>query len=129
MNIVQMPNQEQELSIEFSDFWGMYPRKVAPRKAREAWLRIPSSLHAKILTSLFEWKRIWTDERTEWQFIPHPSNWLNDERWEDEYPPHHRPYTARQQAAEQQQIKTDEKDRKYMPAHIRDALNKIRGQS
>ena len=128
MNVVPLQTKETDMQIEFSDFWGMYPRRVAKKDARKAWEKIPPTMHNKILTSLFEWRRIWTD-RGEIEYVPYPASWLNGERWEDEYPPHHRPYTARQQAAEQQQSKTEEKDRKHMPAHIRDALNKIRGQS
>ena len=42
MNVVQMPNQEPDLSIDFTDFWGMYPRRVAKKDARKAWQKIPA---------------------------------------------------------------------------------------
>ena len=128
MNVVQMPNQEPDLSIDFTDFWGMYPRRVAKKDARKAWLKIPPTQHSKILTALFEWRRIWMD-RGEIEYIPYPASWLNGERWEDEYPPHHRPYTAQQMVREQKQEKADESGRKLMPPHILDALKKIRAQS
>ena len=128
MNVVQMPNQEPDLSIDFTDFWGMYPRRVAKKDARKAWLKIPPTQHSKILTALFEWRRIWMD-RGEIEYIPYPASWLNGERWEDEYPPHHRPSTAQQMVREQKQEKADESGRKLMPPHILDALKKIRAQS
>jgi len=128
MNVVQMPTPEPELSIEFSDFWGMYPRRVAKKDARKAWDKITPKLHNQILTALFEWSRIWKD-RGEIEYIPYPASWLNGERWEDEYPPHHRPYTAQQMVREQKQEKADESGRKFMPPHILEALKKIRAQS
>lgn len=128
MNVVQMPNQEPDLSIDFTDFWGMYPRRVAKKDARKAWDKITPKLHNQILTALFEWSRIWKD-RGEIEYIPYPASWLNGERWEDEYPPHHRPYTAQQMVREQKQEKADESGRKLMPPHILDALKKIRAQS
>lgn len=128
MNVVKMPNQEQDLIIYFSDFWEMYPRRVAKKDARKAWEKIPPRLHAEILTALFEWRRIWLD-RNEIEFIPHPSTWLNGERWEDDFPPWHKPYTQQQQLREKQQSMVEEKERKLMPLHIKDALKKIREQS
>lgn len=124
MNVVQMPTPEPELSIEFSDFWAMYPRRVAKKDARKAWDKITPKLHNQILTALFEWSRIWKD-RGEIEYIPYPASWLNGERWEDEYPPHHRPYTARQHVQEQSKP-TDERERKLIPAHVLAALKKIR---
>ncbi len=124
MNVVQMPSQEQETEIDFADFWGMYPRRVAKKDARRAWEKIPEKTHAAILVALFEWKRIWQD-RGEIEYIPYPASWLNGERWEDEYPPHHRPYTAMQHVAAQQ-VKPDESRKQPMPAHVLDALKKIR---
>lgn len=129
MNVVQMPNQEPDLVIEFSDFWGMYPRRVAKKDARRAWDKIPQKFHTEILTAIFEWSRIWKDENREDKQIPHAATWLNGERWEDEFPSWHHPYTPKQAAKDRHQAKTEDKDRKLMPAHIREAMNKIRAQS
>jgi hypothetical protein len=72
----------------FDDFWAVYPRKVSKQGAIKAWKA------AKITTELVE--RIVEDVKrrcaTEWksaevQFIPHPSTYLNQRRWEDETPP------------------------------------------
>ena len=123
MNVVQMPTQEPELSIEFSDFWGMYPRRVAKKDARKAWDKITPKLHNQILTALFEWSRIWKD-RGEIEYIPYPASWLNGERWEDEYPPHHRPYTARTAAVEA--VKETQQDRKPIPSHVLEAMKRLR---
>jgi len=127
MNVVPLQTKEPDLQIEFSDFWGMYPRRVAKKDARRAWGKIPAIEHPTILTALFEWRRIWADGGTDDQHIPHPATWLNGERWEDEFPRWHRPYTEKSPAvrlAEEKQA-----DRKFMPAHVREALAKIRAQS
>ena len=124
LKLVEMESQTESMIVEFSDFWGMYPRRVAKKDARKAWDKITPKLHNQILTALFEWSRIWKD-RGEIEYIPYPASWLNGERWEDEYPPHHRPYTARQHVQEQSKP-TDEKERKLIPSHVLAALKKIR---
>ena len=124
LKLVEMESQTESMIVDFSDFWGMYPRRVAKKDARKAWDKITPKLHNQILTALFEWSRIWKD-RGEIEYIPYPASWLNGERWEDEYPPHHRPYTARQHVQEQSKP-TDEKERKLIPAHVLAALKKIR---
>ena len=128
LKLVEMESQTESMIVDFSDFWGMYPRRVAKKDARKAWDKITPKLHSQILTALFEWSRIWKD-RGEIEYIPYPASWLNGERWEDEYPPHHRPYTAQQMVREQKQEKADESGRKFMPPHILEALKKIRAQS
>lgn len=125
MNVVQMQQPETEIVVTFDDFWSLYPRRVAKKDARRAWDRISPRLHPSILTALFEWARIW-NARGEPEFIPHPATWLNGERWEDDFPPGHRPYsppTAAQQIQEKQQ---EQGERKAMPAHVLDAIRKIR---
>lgn len=123
MNVVPMQTKEPDLQIEFSDFWGMYPRRVAKKDARRAWEKIPEKMYPAILAALFEWRRIWQD-RNEIEYIPYPASWLNGERWEDEFPPHHRPYTDRGQAV--QAAKVEQAERRPMPAHIKDAIMRMR---
>ena len=125
MNVVQMPNQEPDLSIDFTDFWGMYPRRVAKKDARRAWEKISANQHTEIMIAIFEWARIWREENREDSHIPHPATWLNGERWEDEFPKWHRPYTEKSSAV--QQRKTVESIAKPMPAHVIAAIKKMRG--
>lgn len=67
-------------------FWQAYPRKIDKDKARRAWQKLrPDNLLARqMLQSLKRWKVCdqWQDER----YIPHPSVWLNNRRWEAEPP-------------------------------------------
>lgn len=70
----------------FESFWSLYPRKIAKVVARkyatkinpEKWPEIISGLQKqlpKLNQMILEGRR---------EFIPHPSTWLNQERWEDE---------------------------------------------
>jgi len=68
---------------EFELFWRAYPKKVGKGSARRAWLKIKDT--SGILEGIENSKRFWASEGTDKQYIPMPSTWLNQERWEDEY--------------------------------------------
>ena len=71
---------------EFDVFWSKYPRKVGKGKCRDIWKKIKpnKALFKKIMQSLEAQvnSKQWTKDNG--QFIPHPSTWLNQSRWEDE---------------------------------------------
>ena len=76
----------------FDDFWSLYPRKEAKGQARKTWEKL---VKKKILTPtvqkfIVDHLTIRIQDDSAWvegerRFIPHPSTWLNDERWDDEY--------------------------------------------
>jgi hypothetical protein len=69
----------------FERFWNCYPKKVGKFYARQCWRRVKGdSLIEEILASIENWKANpqWNDP----QFIPNPSTFLNQHRWEDEVP-------------------------------------------
>lgn len=68
--------------MTFDDFWEIYPKKVAKGSARKAFAKISASEHKKIVDGIGRYKDsgLWND----WQFIPYPATFLNQERWEDE---------------------------------------------
>ena len=72
----------------FSEFWQMYPRKTAKKKALQAWdkLKLTEELFTTIMSKLelFIKSEQWTKDNG--QFIPYPATWLNGSRWEDELP-------------------------------------------
>jgi hypothetical protein len=73
-------------TCSFSDFWNVYPRKVAKEKAEKAWEKISPSeeLVSQILNAM-EWQTkqdSWTKDCG--KYIPHPTTWLNGKRWQDE---------------------------------------------
>lgn len=71
----------------FNQFWELYPRKQGKGDARKSWKRIKpnAELFDKIITALknnVDNNRQW--QRDNGQYIPNPSTWLNQERWEDD---------------------------------------------
>ncbi len=81
-----MEKGNNNISCLFDEFWKAYPRKESKPKARTAFEKIKpdEELLRKMLDSIEKWKK--TDQ---WQedggrYIPHPSTWLNQQRWEDE---------------------------------------------
>lgn len=67
----------------FDRFWAAYPRKVDKKKARAAFGRVKAPVEI-LLAALERQKQTeaWTKEGG--RFVPHPTTWLNGERWEDE---------------------------------------------
>ena len=71
-------------ATRFDEWWGLYPKKIEKKKAREIWKR-------RKLDSLAD--KIIKDTKTrptacaKWSagYIPNPTTYLNGDRWEDEY--------------------------------------------
>jgi hypothetical protein len=70
----------------FAQFWMAYPKKVGKGSAEKAWksIKVPLSTVGLILDALS-----WQTESEQWrksggQFIPNPTTYLNQRRWEDE---------------------------------------------
>lgn len=80
------PNLSEQLSISFGLFWTEYPRKISKKSAESAWKRInpQNGTVEKIISALKEQKKTEQWQKNNGQFIPHPSTWLNQERWKDE---------------------------------------------
>lgn len=71
----------------FDIFWKAYPRKVNPGAAKKAFakLKVDQSLLMTMLGAIEQQKK--TDQWKDPKYIPHPSSWLNGERWSDEVQP------------------------------------------
>ncbi len=71
-----------ENSHRFAEFWSAYPRRVARNGAEKAWARLApdDALVDRILADLG--RRDWANADP--KFIPHPTTYLNNRRWEDE---------------------------------------------
>lgn len=71
----------------FDIFWKAYPRKVSPAAAKKSFakLKVDEDLLNKMLKAIEQQKK--TDQWKDPKYIPHPSTWLNNERWEDEVQP------------------------------------------
>jgi hypothetical protein len=64
----------------FNEFWSAYPNKVGKGKAREAYAKALSKAPAEqinLAVKSYPWP-------SDSQFIPHPTTWLNQERWSDQ---------------------------------------------
>jgi len=70
---------------KFNKFWSLYPRKVAKIVAERRWKKLSN----KDIDEIF---KIYHEHLIRWrykdiQYVPHPSTWLNQRRWEDELEP------------------------------------------
>ena len=98
--------QEQELNKEtktkakragihpmFDAFWQAYPKRIAKAKAEEAFSKLnpDEELMKVMLAALKAWSETdqWTKESG--QFVPNPTTWINQRRWEDELPQQDKP--------------------------------------
>lgn len=74
------------LEETFEVFWKAYPKKVGKGAARKAWDKIKpnAELHKKIITAVEKAKNCDQWQRDNGQYIPHPTTWLNQGRWDDE---------------------------------------------
>lgn len=71
----------------FDSWWEGYPRKTGKAAAQRAYAKARKSATAdELMAGLVNACAVWTADRTEARFIPHPATWLNQGRWEDEQP-------------------------------------------
>lgn len=74
-------------AAEFDTWWESYPHKVGKAQAAKAYAKARKTVDAEaLLAGLANAAAVWTAERRERQFIPHPATWLNRGSWEDEVP-------------------------------------------
>jgi hypothetical protein len=68
----------------FEQFWTAYPRKTNKGFARTVFSRIKPNpdMLKKMIVAIEQQKS--SDQWKDPKYIPHPSTWLNGERWEDE---------------------------------------------
>lgn len=75
----------KETLCDFEDFWNLYPVKKGKKTAKQKWERLNEKTKLLILADIPErtnddaWKR---------GYIPHPTTYLNQERWTDEITPY-----------------------------------------
>lgn len=96
----QEPNKETKTKAKrasihpmFDAFWQAYPKRIAKAKAEEAFSKLnpDEELMKVMLAALKAWSKTdqWTKESG--QFVPNPTTWLNQRRWEDELPQQDKP--------------------------------------
>ena len=69
----------------FEKFYDVYPRKRGKGAARLSFARATRRTPPNfILSKAHEFRAHCIEQATEIQFIPYPSVWLNQERWDDD---------------------------------------------
>lgn len=78
--------QKERLKNQFAEFWKEYPRKVAKAKAEKAWesVKPTDEVFEEIMQAVRRQKLSEQWRKDNGQYIPHPTTWLNQKRWEDE---------------------------------------------
>ena len=68
----------------FEQFYSIYPRKVSKKASTKAFKKLTKKEKALVIEILPKHIKHWNDKNTEMDYIPHPSTWLNQRKWEDE---------------------------------------------
>ena len=72
----------EELDNDFNAFWAAYPRKVGKALCRKVYVRALAKIKAdELLEKTHAFAASCSGKEV--KFIPHPSTWLNQERWND----------------------------------------------
>lgn len=88
----KLSNEEAEINIidqwemQFNEFYKKYPRKVKKQVVKK-WFqknKPTNELFSSIMHSLEQFRTSKDWQKDGGQFIPYPSTWLNQKRWEDE---------------------------------------------
>ena len=80
-----IPPKSPSAGDAFERFWSVYPRKVGKQSAKRAFEKVKVPIET-LVTAIERQKCSdqWT--RDNGQYIPHPTTWLNQGRWDDELP-------------------------------------------
>ena len=81
-------NPNTSRASAFDTFWKAYPKKSGKGAAEKAFSKLPApaSLLPKMLDAIELQKQSIQWQKENGQFIPNPSTWINQRRWEDELP-------------------------------------------
>ena len=77
-------NKKTMQKNQFDTFWEAYPRKVGKQRAKQVFLKLEQDKFAAIMKALQDQKDTTQWQRNGGQFIPHPTTWINQGRWEDD---------------------------------------------
>ena len=72
-------------TVHFEEFWNLYPVKKGKKTAEQKWCRLDRETQNLILADIPERKN---DDGWKRGYIPHPTTYLNQERWNDEITPY-----------------------------------------
>lgn len=87
-DIKEKENKEKESPLvkRFEVFWSAYPKRVGKGAAWKAFEKLHPSqtLLDKMIQAIDLQKESYQWKREDGQYIPYPSTWLNQSRWEDD---------------------------------------------
>lgn len=84
MTVIKL-SQQAKPSSPFDTFWEAYPRKIGKGAARIAFNKMKHIASVSdIIQGAIAYAAFVEETGVERQYIPHPSTWLNGERWEDD---------------------------------------------
>ncbi|MFU8927530.1 hypothetical protein [Acinetobacter puyangensis] len=78
--------EAKKLDEQFNQFWSAYPVKKNKMKAEDRFKKINFKKHSfeTIMISLEKHKASFDWQKDNGAYIPHPTTWINGERWNDE---------------------------------------------
>ena len=71
----------------FERFWAAYPKKVGKQAAKKAWSKVNKDLTEVILQAVEYQTASKQGQEDGGRYIPNPTTWLNQGRWDDELEP------------------------------------------
>ena len=77
-------NMSDFKDITFEQFYKLYPRKVGRYLAEKNFKKLSAKEKLMAYQGLSKYKKFWKANKTDKQFIPHPSTFINQKRWEDD---------------------------------------------
>ena len=79
-------DEEKDYDANFEDFWAAYPRKQGKIIAKEAFVRVlKNGIDAQVILDAVEKQKKSNEWRSEnGKYVPNPSKWLSEGRWEDD---------------------------------------------
>lgn len=96
LNTIYKDNNKEIHVQMFEKFYSEYPKKQKRAEAKKAFLELKpdDELFATMLKSLEAQKRSENWKHENGKYIPLPSNWIKDKRWEDEIESKNSKYVA-----------------------------------
>ncbi len=84
-NETQKRGIKSNAKTQFEEFWESYPNKKNRRSARREYIGLNPSIekHKEIMESLERQKKTAQWKAENGRYVPYPSKWLSDRRWED----------------------------------------------
>jgi hypothetical protein len=77
--------ERRDVMVGFDAFWSAYPKKTAKADAQKAWRQVaPSEVEQPLILAAIARQRVTPQwQKDDGQYIPNPSTYLRQRRWED----------------------------------------------